>query len=89
MIGGFRVFFEKVFWDNTEKNGMDISVPYYWNMAPNYDAVLRPRYMSERGLMLAGDFRYLMAWGKGQVSVEYLISDNQSKSLAQDASGAF
>ncbi|MDP7561924.1 MAG: LPS assembly protein LptD [Methylococcales bacterium] len=68
-------------WDNTEKNGLDFTVPYYWNIAPNYDAVLRPRYMSERGLMLAGDFRYLSASSKGKFSGEFLISDNKATAL--------
>jgi len=68
-------------WDNTEKNGLDFTVPYYWNIAPNYDAVLRPRYMSERGLMLAGDFRYLTASSKGEFSGEFLISDNKATAL--------
>jgi LPS-assembly protein len=68
-------------WDNTEKNGLDFTVPYYWNMAPNYDAVLRPRYMSERGLMLAGDFRYLSASSRGKFSGEFLISDNKATAL--------
>jgi len=68
-------------WDNTEKNGLDFTVPYYWNIAPNYDAVLRPRYMSERGLMLAGDFRYLSASSNGKFSVEFLISDNKATAL--------
>jgi len=68
-------------WDNTEKNGLDFTVPYYWNIAPNYDAVLRPRYMTERGLMLAGDFRYLTASSKGEFSGELLISDNKATAL--------
>ena len=68
-------------WDNTEKNGLDFTVPYYWNIAPNYDAVLRPRYMSERGLMLAGDFRYLTESSKGEFSGELLISDNKATAL--------
>jgi LPS-assembly protein len=44
---------------SSEINGADISAPYYFNLAPNYDATVTPRYMSERGLMLGGEFRYL------------------------------
>jgi LPS-assembly protein len=41
-------------------SGLDISVPYYWNIAPNYDATLTPRILSKRGLMLDTEWRYLM-----------------------------
>ena len=40
-------------------NGLQIQTPYYLNLAPNYDATISPRYMSRRGLMLGGEFRYL------------------------------
>lgn len=40
-------------------NGFTYSQPYYWNIAPNYDATLTPLYMSKRGLGLQGEFRYL------------------------------
>ncbi|WP_170113021.1 LPS-assembly protein LptD [Ahniella affigens] len=40
-------------------SGFDLIVPYYLNLAPNYDATLKPRYIQERGLMLAAETRYL------------------------------
>lgn len=39
--------------------GTTLLTPYYFNLAPNYDATLYPQYMSKRGLMLEGEFRYL------------------------------
>lgn len=41
-------------------SGLDISVPYYWNIAPNYDATLTPRVLTKRGLMLDTEWRYLV-----------------------------
>lgn len=41
-------------------SGLDIGIPYYWNIAPNYDATLTPRVLSKRGLMLDTEWRYLM-----------------------------
>ncbi len=61
---------------NTQKGGFNLSVPFYWNIAPNYDATLRPRYYTKRGVMLAGDFRYLSEKSKGLVSAEYMPSDS-------------
>lgn len=56
-------------------SGFDFSVPYYWNMAPNYDATLRPRYLSDRGIMLAGDFRLLTPYSNSKLGVEYMPND--------------
>jgi LPS-assembly protein len=61
----------------TEETGADISVPYYWNIAPDKDATITPRYMSDRGLMMGGEFRYLNAHNEGTLSAEYLPSDNR------------
>ncbi|MES2564658.1 MAG: LptA/OstA family protein, partial [Pseudomonadota bacterium] len=40
-------------------SGTEFTVPYYWNIAPNYDMTLYPRVMTKRGLQLSTDFRYL------------------------------
>ncbi len=39
---------------NTQRGGFSLTAPYYWNIAPNYDATLRPRYLSKRGALLGG-----------------------------------
>ena len=64
---------------NTGRGGFNFTTPFYWNIAPNLDATLRPRYYTKRGLMLAGDFRYLTEMTRGQVSVEYLPGDEVAK----------
>lgn len=61
---------------NSSRNGVEVSTPYYWNIAPNMDATLTPRLMSDSGVMLGGEFRYLYSTGRGQVDLEYLPSDN-------------
>jgi LPS-assembly protein len=61
----------------TEETGLDVSVPYYWNIAPNRDMTIVPRYMSDRGTMLGTEFRYLNARNQGIFSAEYLPSDKQ------------
>lgn len=60
-----------------ERTGFDITVPYYFNLAPNYDLTLRPRYMSKRGLQINGTFRYLTPRSNGQFGFEYLPDDEQ------------
>lgn len=57
-------------------NGIDLSLPYYFNLAPNYDFTFRPRNLSKRGVQLGGEFRYLTEdWGAGIVEGEYLSND--------------
>ena len=58
-----------------DRTGLDISVPYYINLAPNYDLTLDPRYMSKRGTQLRSDFRYLLPTSTGTLGFEYLPKD--------------
>ena len=39
--------------------GVELSLPYYWNIAPNMDATITPRVMTKRGLQVSNEFRYL------------------------------
>jgi LPS-assembly protein len=60
-----------------DRTGFDLSVPYYLNIAPNYDLTLEPRYMSKRGVQLRSDFRYLQPNSEGQLGFEYLPDDDE------------
>ncbi|AOE49118.1 LPS-assembly protein LptD [Kangiella sediminilitoris] len=60
---------------NSNRNGRDISIPYYLNLAPNYDLTLTPRYMTSRGSMLGTEFRYLTESNAGELFFEYLPND--------------
>src|SRR5699024_2201034 len=61
----------------SSKSGFDFSLPYYFNIAPNYDATFTPRYLSKRGLQLGGEFRYLGRGYSGMVQGTYLDNDRQ------------
>ncbi len=58
--------------------GTDIAVPYYLNLAPNYDATFTPRLMSRRGVMLGTQFRYLGNHQRGEVYGTWLPNDRVS-----------
>ncbi len=60
-----------------DENGFDLTVPYYWNIAPDYDATITPRYMEKRGLLLENEFRYMNESGKGEVGVAGLVNKDQ------------
>lgn len=58
------------------KTGFDLSVPLYWNIAPNYDATFYPRYMSKRGTQLGIEARYRGETQEGEVRTEYMSNDS-------------
>ncbi|MBP5090849.1 LPS assembly protein LptD, partial [Pseudomonas chlororaphis] len=64
--------------------GFMLVTPYYFNLAPNYDATLYPRYMSKRGMLMEGEFRYLTKSSEGQFGAAYLNDDNDDRKLQSD-----
>ena len=68
---------------NSGRRGIETVTPYYWNIAPNYDATITPRYMSKRGLQLITEFRYLTDTNSGLVGLEYLNKDDEDQNLGE------
>ena len=62
--------------------GIDFALPYYFNLAPNYDATVTPRIMTKRGVQIGGELRYLFSDvampNQGQAYVEVLPDDRQT-----------
>lgn len=56
--------------------GFDFAPPYYWNIAPAYDATFVPHLYTRRGTMAGGDFRYLTSLSNGVVAGHFLPHDN-------------
>ncbi len=56
-------------------NGYQLEVPYYFDLAPNYDMTLTPGVLSRRGVQLGGEFRFLTADSRGQIEENFLPSD--------------
>lgn len=61
----------------TGRNGLEISVPYYWNIAPNMDATFIPRLLSKRGIQLQNEFRYLWPTFAGELHADILPHDRK------------
>ncbi len=66
-----------------DRTGLDLSAPYYVNIAPNLDDTVQPRYMSKRGLQVRNEFRYLMRGTTGQLNFEYLPNDDETHETRQ------
>lgn len=79
-VSGF--LFPNVGYSN--RRGFDLTLPYYLNLAPNYDATLLPRLMTDRGVMLGGEFRYLTDTSKGTFSAEVMPHDNMANDEERD-----
>ncbi|HVW69024.1 MAG TPA: LPS assembly protein LptD [Steroidobacteraceae bacterium] len=60
---------------SSSRGGLELAVPYYWNIAPNMDFTGEPFIYSRRGIDLGGDFRYLEPGSKGELIWHYLPHD--------------
>jgi len=65
---------------STVTGGFEITVPYYWNIAPNLDATLAPRIISKRGNMLNNEVRYLEPSYSGIAHLNILNGDRLTNS---------
>ena len=57
-------------------SGLELTLPYYLNLAPNFDATLYPTYMSKRGVDLGGEFRYLQPSYNGLLRAAFMPDDS-------------
>lgn len=68
------------------RSGLELSVPYYWNIAPNRDATIAPRVVTKRGLGVDAEFRYLEPRDGGSLNLNLLPNDrvaDRSRSALQ------
>ena len=62
----------------SSESGLEVDIPYYLNLAPNYDATINTHIYSDRNPMLAGEFRYLTEnYGEGIFNGSYLPNDKE------------
>lgn len=60
---------------SSEESGFELVVPYYWNIAPNLDATLSPHFLSERGLLMGTEVRYMTRQDRGRIEAEFIPND--------------
>ncbi len=63
---------------NTNDNGFELGIPYYWNIRPNMDATIEPRYFTSRGFMLTGEYRFLTRRTRGFLDFDYMPDDSKT-----------
>ena len=60
---------------STDKGGSEITLPFFWNIAPNRDSTIEPRVIARRGTMLNNEFRYLEQSYAGEAHLDVLPDD--------------
>ncbi len=70
---------------SSSKSGIELTVPYYWNIAPNRDATIAPRLLTKRGLLVNNEFRYLEPTYSGETRLEFLPGDQQKNDATRYA----
>lgn len=59
----------------SDESGTAVEIPYYWNISPNRDATIKPKNLTDRGVLLGGEYRYLHSKSSGKLEFEYLPDD--------------
>ncbi len=63
------------YYSHNTRRGIEVGIPFYWNMAPERDLTLLPVYMTKRGEQLRTEFRYLDARYSGELRIEHMPED--------------
>lgn len=69
----------------SERNGWELAVPFYWNIAPNLDATIAPHYFSNRGFMLDTGIRHLSRYFETEVHNSVINNDRGGFSSYQES----
>ncbi len=62
----------------TGSDGLELALPYYFNLAPNLDATFRPGIISSRGVQLGGQVRYLEPKFNGVIDGDWMPYDKKT-----------
>lgn len=74
---------------SSQESGGNLSLPFYWNIAPNYDNTFTPRLYTQRGIQLNDTFRYLTPTNAGTLSLSALPDDRKFATFQQSMASSF
>lgn len=74
--------------DLDTKSGLQFSMPYYWDIAPNRDATFTPLLSTRRGAGLESEFRYLEPGQRGEVRLNLLPFDQLTNTTRYALTGS-
>lgn len=64
--------------DTGSRIGMEVTVPYYFNLAPNYDLTVSPQLSTRRGLRMGSEFRFLTRPAAGNLRMDFIPNDSET-----------
>ncbi|MBF0218215.1 MAG: LPS-assembly protein LptD [Gammaproteobacteria bacterium] len=64
-----------VSYHHSDRNGSDLQIPLYWNIAPQQDATYTPRFLAKRGVMQQLEWRGLGNYQRGEIAYSHLADD--------------
>ena len=74
---------------SSKDRGFGLFLPYYLNLAPNYDATVTPRIFTKRGVLFNGEINYLTKSNSGEVSVDYFPHDKNFAKFRDNTVAAY
>ena len=63
---------------SSSSSGIYLATPYYFNLAPNYDAIVTPQFREHQGLYVTSEGRYLSQLGQHNSNILWSVDDKQS-----------
>ncbi|MBX2807267.1 MAG: LPS assembly protein LptD [Cellvibrionaceae bacterium] len=57
------------------EQGIQLSLPYYLNLAPNYDLLVTPHYLNAHGVLIDNNFRHLSQHFTTAINISHLDND--------------
>ncbi len=73
----------------SKNSGYGLTLPYYFNLAPNYDATFTPNFFSNRGVLLDGLFNYLTPRNHGNIKINYIPHDRSFVTFRDNAASSY
>ena len=71
----------------SSESGFSFYLPFYWNLAPNYDTTITPAVLLRRGVQVSDQFRYLTETSSGNFEISALPSDQLFSQFQRGAKG--
>jgi len=65
------------YYSQNTRRGLEVAVPYYWNIAPEQDLTLIPSVMTKRGEQLKTQYRFMGQTYVGEMRYEYMPQDSE------------
>jgi LPS-assembly protein len=69
--------------------GYGVETPFYWAIAPDYDATITPRYTTRQGLLMQGEFRQRLMDGAYQIRAYGIDQQDQNAFAGQPGQRQF